>query len=108
MAMIPDTFTLFSQQWTIRTAQQKELINDLGMCFPDSNEILLNANQSAESIKQTLLHELLHSIEMKQHLKMTERQIDCLSLGLIHLFSENPQMLDLLVYTEESLCQNQE
>ena len=94
--MIPDTFKLFSDTWSIRTATAKELQTDLGMCYADDNEIVLNPNQSASSIKHSLLHELIHSIELKLDLDMTERQVDVLALSLIHLFRENPRLLEIL------------
>jgi len=100
MAQIPDTFKLFSQQWQIRTGTEKELPTELGMCYPDTNEILLNPAQTPDSIIHTLLHELLHAIETKMHLKMTERQIDCMALGLIELFNNNPEMVEILLPQE--------
>jgi hypothetical protein len=94
--MIPDTFKLFSDTWSIRTAAPKELTDALGMCYADDLEIVLNPNQSASGIKQTLMHELVHSIEMKLNLELTERQVDVLALGLRHLFKENPRLLEIL------------
>lgn len=102
MAQIPDTFRLFSQQWTIRPGTAKELPAELGMCFPDTNEILLAPGQTADSLIHTLLHELLHCVDSKQHLEMSERQIDCLSLGLIDLFRNNPDMVGLLLPQEQT------
>ena len=93
--MIPNKFKLFNQTWTIRTAQQGELPDDLGQCRPDQLEVVLNHNQSEESIRHTLLHELIHCIEMKLHLEMTERQVDVLALGMIDLFRSNPQLWQL-------------
>ena len=100
MAQIPDTFKLFSQTWSIRTGTHKELPTELGMCYPDTNEILLNPEQTPDSLLHTLLHELLHSIETKMHLEMTERQIDCMALGLIELFNNNPDMVGILLPQE--------
>ena len=93
--MIPNKFKLFNQIWTIRTAQQGELPDDLGQCRPDQLEVVLNHNQSEESIRHTLLHELIHCIEMKLHLEMTERQVDVIALGLIDLFRSNPELSQL-------------
>ncbi len=93
--MIPNNFKLFNQTWQIRTAQPGELPEDLGQCRPDQLEVILNHNQSEESIRHTLLHELIHCIEMKLHLEMTERQVDVIALGLIDLFRSNPQLSQL-------------
>jgi len=73
-----------------------EIGDDLGQTRPDLFEILLNPNQSPESMLHTLNHELLHAIELKLQLELTERQVDLLALGLIDLFRTNPNMLNLL------------
>ncbi|KON32722.1 MAG: hypothetical protein AC479_06835 [miscellaneous Crenarchaeota group-6 archaeon AD8-1] len=93
--MIPNEFTLFNQKWSIRTAIPGEMTEDLGQCRPDQLEVVLNHNQSTESIRHTLLHELVHCIEQKLHLEMTERQVDLIALGLIDLFRSNPELLEL-------------
>jgi len=92
---IPETFTLFNQRWQIRTAEQFELNDDLGQCRPDQFEIVLNANQSEESLRHTVLHELCHCIEQKLHLNLDERSVDLIALGLIDLLSNNPDFLTL-------------
>ena len=99
---IPDTFKLFQQTWHVRTGTEKELPNELGMCYVDSNEILLRTQGlPADTIIHTFLHELVHSIEQKLELDMTERQVDLMALGLIDLFRNNPQMVELLLPLEE-------
>lgn len=87
---IPQNFKLFSQTWTTRTSQPGELPEDLGQCRPDQLEVVINPNQTAESLIHTFVHEVIHSIEQKQHLEMTERQVDLIALGLIDLFRNNP------------------
>jgi hypothetical protein len=96
MAQIPDTFKLFNQTWTIRTALPYEIPDDLGQCRVDQHEIVLATNDCAETLIHVLLHEIVHCIEMKLHLEMTERQVDLISLGIIDLFRSNPNMLSLL------------
>ena len=96
MAQIPDTFELFSETWTIRTGTDIELALNNGLCLADQCTILLNPNQTEEGIMQTLVHELLHAIEVKLDLEMTERQVDCMALGLLHMFKTNPNMLTIL------------
>ena len=65
MTQIPDTFELFSETWTIRTGNDIEMALNNGLCLADSNTILLNPNQTDEGIIQTLVHELIHCIEVK-------------------------------------------
>ena len=99
---IPNTFRLFQQTWHVRTGTEKELPNELGMCYVDSNEILLRTQGlPADTVIHTFLHELVHSIEQKLELDMTERQVDLIALGLIDLFRNNPAMVELLLPLEE-------
>jgi hypothetical protein len=97
---IPQTFELFSQVWQIRAGSPKELDNNNGLCYSDSCEILLNPQQTAQSIKQTLLHELVHSIETKMNLDLTENQVDSLAIGINHMFTANPDLLSLFITPE--------
>ncbi len=96
MIHLPMTFQLFSQQWTIRVALPGEIPEDLGQCRADLHEIVINANQSAESMTHTILHEICHCIEIKQHLEMTERQVDLMAMGFIDLLRNNPTIGELI------------
>jgi hypothetical protein len=87
------TFTLFSQEWQIRTGNDQELPEHLGLCLPDERKILLHEQQDQMSKKHTLLHELLHAVEQKLSLGMTEKQVDLMALGLLDLMRNNPELL---------------
>lgn len=94
---IPQQFELFSQTWQIRAGSPKEMTDNHGLCFTDSCEILLNPQQTAQGLKQTLLHELVHCIETKMNLDLTESQVDSMALGLNHLFTANPVFTQLFI-----------
>jgi len=89
---IPKNFKLFGQQWQIRAGTELELEGDLGRCITDENLILLNEHQTEQSSKHTLLHEIVHSIEQKLHLNLTEQQVDLVALGLLDIFANNTEM----------------
>lgn len=95
MSYIPGEIELFSELWTIRPGTDKELTNNHGMCYSDSCEIIFNPNCTWDNTLHTVMHELIHAIETKCHLDMTERQVDVMALGLLHLFRQNPQLLEL-------------
>lgn len=97
---IPQQFKLFSQTWRTRTAEPGELPEDLGQCRPDQLEVVINHNQSPESLIHTFVHEVVHCIELKQQLELTERQVDLIALGLIDLMRSNPQFYE--VFTEDA------
>lgn len=85
MIYLPQTFRLFNQTWHIRAARMGEIDTDLGQCRPDQLEIVINPNQTGGSMAHTLLHEIVHSIEQKLQLNLTEQQVDLMALGLLDL-----------------------
>jgi hypothetical protein len=97
---LPFTFILFGQEWRVRAAKQHEL-TDLGICKPDDFEIVIDINQTAETKIHTLTHEVIHAMEQKLQLEMTERQVDLMALGLIDLLRNNPGFLDYIDLEEE-------
>ena len=88
-------FKLFGQEWTIRMGTELELDTDLGRCVVDQNLILLNDTQTEASLRHTLTHELIHAIEQKLHLGLTEKQVDLVALGLLDMVSNNDQLKTL-------------
>ncbi len=92
---IPNKFKLFGQEWTIRIGTDLELDGDLGLCVTDDCLILLNTDQTETSIKHTITHEVIHAIEQKLHLALTETQVDLIALGLLDLMTATPEMKNL-------------
>ena len=90
---IPNKFKLFGQDWTIRTGTELELDTDLGRCIVDDNLILLNPLQTKTNLQHTITHEVIHCIEQKLHLNLTEQQVDLVALGLIDIMTNTPEML---------------
>ena len=88
-------FKLFGQEWSIRMGTELELDTDLGRCVVDQNLILLNDTQTELSLRHTLTHELIHAVEQKLHLGLTEKQVDLLALGLLDLLSSNQELKNL-------------
>lgn len=100
---IPNTFKLFQQTWCVRTGTEKELPNELGMCYVDTNEILLRTQGlPVDKIIHVFLHEVIHAIEQSLELEMSERQVDLMALGVMDLFRSNPNMLELLLPLEDT------
>lgn len=96
MIHLPIEIELFSQTWRIRAARQGEIDTDLGQCRPDQLEIVINPNQSGESMTHTIMHELTHAIELKLDLELTERQVDLIALGYINLFRLNRGIYEMI------------
>lgn len=96
MIYLPFKIELFSQTWTVRAARSGEIGTDLGQCRTDHLEIVVNPNQTEESMIHTIMHELTHSIELKLDLELTERQVDLIALGYINLFRLNHGLYEMI------------
>lgn len=99
---IPQQFKLFNQNWRIRLSYPMEIGDDLGQCRADLKEIVLNPNQTPETLFHTLWHELVHAIEETLLLEMTERQVDLVALGIIDLLRSNSQFPELFDHSEST------
>lgn len=86
----PDKIIFMSKEWTIRadnTLCDEYAYTDVGMC-----DIRYNPNQLVSSqLQDTILHELLHAIDLTLHLRMSEGQIHAMAAGLYSLLRENPE-----------------
>lgn len=90
MIYLPQQFRLFGQTWHIRAARPNELSDCWGECRPDQLEVVINPNQHNAMLAHTLLHEIIHCIEQKLQLNMTEQQVDLVALGMLDLIRHSP------------------
>lgn len=58
--------------------------------------ILIAAGQTWENEKDTVLHEVVHSIEERLQLKLREKQVALLATGLLQVLRENPAFVRYL------------
>ncbi len=66
---------------------------DLAGCIRYADrKILICADQHAEDIPPTLLHEIIHAVSMERNLKMTENQVVNLANGLYEFILDNPKL----------------
>jgi len=90
--MIDMEIEFMSQQWTIRAAKPKELVDCLGLCDPTTNTIIIDPDLPPSVMLQTLTHEWVHLIEMTMNLHLTETQTDAMAAGILHLLATNPEL----------------
>ena len=93
---IPEEIEFMSQTWSIRSANARELTDCLGLCDPQTNTIIMYPGLPDSVMTQTLMHELVHLVEITLNQCLTEGQVDTIAMGLIHLFRANPGLLSLL------------
>jgi hypothetical protein len=54
-----------------------------------NNEIHVGRNQSLEDMESTLIHELIHAIDLSKKIGLTEAQVLKLEAGLVKMFRNN-------------------
>jgi hypothetical protein len=71
----------------------KELV---GNCDSDNLKINIKNGQPALLETDTVLHEVVHAIDVAMQLNMSERQVYCVTTGLIATLKDNQQFLEYL------------
>jgi len=71
----------------------------LGSSNSITQTIVLNSQQHAEGIADTLLHEILHGIDFQTQLELTERQVHVLASSLLQVMwdKRNKLLFELLL-----------
>lgn len=54
--------------------------------------ILLLKDQADDSMKDTMLHEIIHMLDYEYQLGLKERHVHCLASGLYAVLKDNPQV----------------
>lgn len=91
---LPNTVNVIGRQYTI--CYDKSLEELLGQCNPDTLAIIIKPGQQLAIEVDTVLHEVVHAIDIGMQLSMSERQVYCITAGLIAVLKSNPQFLDYL------------
>ena len=71
-----------------------------GLLKPNEAVIELEDGLSDAVLKQTLLHEVMHGIQLAYVLELDERDIDCLASGVLSLIKHNPELIKYLAKKE--------
>ena len=91
---IPSSITVVGREYSI--VVKEDLVGLYGQCDYDNLRIDIKSGQIPLLEADTLLHELIHSIDDAMQLKMSERQVHCTATGIIALLRDNPQFLEYL------------
>ena len=91
---LPSSITILGRKYQVVI---KEDLQELcGQCDYDNLKIDIKSGQHPFLEADTLLHEVVHSIDDAMQLKMNERQVHCVATGLIAALKDNPEFLEYL------------
>jgi hypothetical protein len=68
----------------------------LGLCDSDVLKISVFPGQLKSMELDTVLHEVIHAVDIAMLLNMSERQVYCITVGLLSVLKGNPQFLEYL------------
>lgn len=86
----PTSMTLFGKQWRV---EHKKLTDVNGYNHANDLLIELDTEQCLERRKETMIHEMIHSIEKDTEMEFTEKQVARLATGFFAFMRENPKIV---------------
>lgn len=64
----------------------------LGRAYIKDGQILLNADQAEDTLKSTLVHEIVHYVADLLSLELSEQQVDGIAMGMFTVLKDNPDI----------------
>jgi len=98
--MLPTSLSIVGREVPVKVVN--ELPNQLGEYSYEEYSIKIKSGQHPLAEMDTLLHECIHAIDDCFQLKMSERQVYCLSVGVLALLRDNRDMLTCLTEAIEN------
>jgi hypothetical protein len=92
--MIPKKLDVFGKRWTVVIEKIED--GDYGMCKPAQSKIIVHPEQSPDSMRDTLLHEILHAVDIEMQTRMGERRVRLIATGLLAVLRQNPALASYL------------
>ena len=74
--------TILGKHWDIIYFDDNDLITNMGACDQGNLRISVNKNLARDQIGETILHEMLHAVDLELGLGLRESQVRQLSTGL--------------------------
>lgn len=84
---IPNKLKIDGEPWKIKKVKNELGSGYEGRTYTHDHEILLNVE--AKSIDSTLMHEIIHVIDINRGLKLSEEQVQSLSMGIYAVIVDN-------------------
>jgi hypothetical protein len=92
--MIPKSLCLLGKTWSIT---RKSTPGKYGECQHGKLVINVSPASADDQQRDTLLHEVIHALEVEGQLKMTERQVTGLATLLLSSLRHNPKLAQFLL-----------
>lgn len=82
---------------TIKIVYEKTKKDYIGIYIADDNLIALRKKMPLSKLKETLLHEIMHSFDENYLMKLGEERVNNLALYIYQFIKENPKIVRWLL-----------
>ena len=89
MTKLPTSVSFMGKTWKISEETMKK---EFGKCYHRDLKITLRKNQPQDHLLDTVMHELVHMIDLEMAIGLKEKQVARLGTGLAHTLKTNPQL----------------
>lgn len=96
ISALPTVVNILGKPYTIAVVESLDDGASVGEMSEHLQQILIAAGQTFENERDTVLHEIVHSVEYRLLLKMREKQVAILATGLLQILRENPKLVAYL------------
>lgn len=86
----PDKVRVFGRDFSIVYSTELQGMKELGLTQYNDAVVNVRDNQLPLEEADTILHEFIHVIDFLMSLELTEKQVACVSKGLIGIIQDNP------------------
>lgn len=94
---------ILGKLFRISAAEPEPAFDPHGVCgamFLHTNSIVFRSAMSADEIRETVLHEVIHAIADCLHIKIKEHAVHAMSAGIYQVLRDNPQFAKMYVETD--------
>lgn len=89
---IPAKIKLLGHDISVVRKKTKKKKKVLGYCNVDRNEIYLKKDLLGDRLNEVFFHESIHAVDSILELKLTERQVNNLAVGVYDLLKNNEML----------------
>ena len=92
----PRTVRVIGKTFAIEYVEAVDDEGNSGEHRRDDQLIKIKLKQHPETLRETLLHEVIHAIDEQLDLGMKEKQVHRIAIGLFQVLRENPAFVEFL------------